>query len=150
MSAVRVPIGPAPILRRVAAVAIDAVLVGLLIAAIETALDVRLPLAILSLIGAVYWGLLDGATGRTLGRHVARTMVVDRGTGTPVGFLRAAGRYSLMVFSGLLLAIPVIVFVAQLRRDPTAVPLWDRLAGTVVVQLGTPSVLADAIWESAD
>lgn len=80
--------------------------------------------------GAILLALLEGLTGRTVGKLLLGLRVVDIGTGEPIGLLRAIGRRAFLVFESSVLFIPSIVLLLFFR--PFDGHLGDQLVGAVV------------------
>lgn len=133
---------PAPLLARVEAAVLDALLLGLLGAGVValTARAAQVPLVglipswpwlsgYLAALGLLYAGYFTGGTGRTLGKIAFGLYVVDSAGQRP-GFLRALARAALGTL-GVLLAggglIPMLL-------DPARRAFHDRLFGTRVIQ----------------
>lgn len=133
---------PAPLLARVEAALLDALLLGLLGAGVValTARAAQVPLVglipswpwlsgYLAALGLLYAGYFTGGTGRTLGKIAFGLYVVDSAGQRP-GFLRALARAALGTL-GVLLAggglIPMLL-------DPARRAFHDRLFGTRVIQ----------------
>jgi uncharacterized RDD family membrane protein YckC len=133
---------PAPLLARLEAALLDALLLGLLGAGVValTARAAEVPLAgllpswpwlsgYLAALGLLYAGYFTGGTGRTLGKIAFGLYVVD-GAGQRPGFLRALGRAALGTL-GVLLAGGGLV---PMLLDPARRAFHDRLFGTRVIQ----------------
>lgn len=76
-------------------------------------------------------GYLQGTTGRSLGRRVARTKLVTIETGQPVGFGRAVVR---QICHGLEFGIGYLWPLWDGKRQTFA----DKIVGAVVVRVGGP------------
>jgi uncharacterized RDD family membrane protein YckC len=84
----------------------------------------------LGVFGFVVWnsGYLQGKTGQSLGRRVARTKLVDADTAEPVGFARAIGRQLCHIGEfGVGFLWPL--------WDPKRQTFADKIAATVVARL---------------
>lgn len=84
----------------------------------------------LGVFGFVVWnsGYLQGKTGQSLGRRVARTKLVDADTAAPVGFARAMGRQLCHIGE---FGIGLLWPLWDRKRQTFA----DKIAATVVVRL---------------
>jgi uncharacterized RDD family membrane protein YckC len=133
---------PAPLLARLEAALLDALLLGLLGAGVValTARAAQVTLAglrpswpwlggYLAALGLLYAGYFTGGTGRTLGKIVFGLYVVDAAGQRP-GFLRALARAALGPL-GVLLAGGGLV---PMLMDPARRAFHDRLFGTRVIQ----------------
>jgi uncharacterized RDD family membrane protein YckC len=76
-------------------------------------------------------GYLQGTTGRSLGRRVARTKLVTIETGQPVGFGRAVAR---QICHGLEFGIGYLWPLWDGKRQTFA----DKIVGAVVIRVGAP------------
>ena len=76
-------------------------------------------------------GYLQGTTGQSLGRRVARTKLVTIETGQPVGFGRAVVR---QICHGLGLGIGYLWPLWDGQRQTVA----DKIVGAVVIRVGSP------------
>jgi uncharacterized RDD family membrane protein YckC len=133
---------PAPLLARLEAALLDAILLGVLGAGVValTARAAHVPLAgllpswpwlggYLAALGLLYAGYFTGGTGRTLGKIAFGLYVVDAAGHRP-GFLRALARAALGTL-GVLLAGGGLV---PMLMDPARRAFHDRLFGTRVIQ----------------
>jgi uncharacterized RDD family membrane protein YckC len=133
---------PAPLLARVEAAVLDALLLGLLgagvIALTARAAQVTLVglrpswpwlAGYLAALGLLYAGYFTGGTGRTLGKIAFGLYVVDSAGQRP-GFLRALARAALGTL-GVLLAGGGLI---PMLTDPARRAFHDRLFGTRVIQ----------------
>ncbi len=133
---------PAPLLARLEAALLDALVLGVLGAGVValTARAAEVPLAgllpswpwlsgYLAALGLLYAGYFTGGTGRTLGKIAFGLHVVDAAGQRP-GFLRALGRAALGTL-GVLLAGGGLV---PMLLDPARRAFHDRLFGTRVIQ----------------
>jgi uncharacterized RDD family membrane protein YckC len=132
--------------RRVVATIVDGVVIGVLYAAmaaafgtITTDAGVRHWVATMPAAGtvayaivvALYFVLLEGYRGQTLGKMVVGVKVVDEATGAPPGLAPAAVRTALRLVDGLanyLVAFIAVLATAKRQR------LGDLAAHTVVVR----------------
>lgn len=86
--------------------------------------------AINTLLGLAYYIYFEGgATGQTLGKKVLSIRVIDFGTGGPIGYGKATGRY----FARILSTIPLGLGYFWMLWDKEKQTWHDKLAGTVVV-----------------
>ncbi len=97
----------------------------------------RLMLAVLVYLGLLGFGLwnsgyLQGTTGRSLGRRVAKTRLVMMATGQPVGFGRAVVR---QICHLLEFGVGYLWPLWDGKRQTFA----DKILGTVVVRAGGPA-----------
>jgi uncharacterized RDD family membrane protein YckC len=133
---------PAPLVARLEAALLDALLLGVLGAGVValTARAAHVPLAgllpswpwlggYLAALGLLYAGYFTGGTGRTLGKIAFGLYVVDAAGQRP-GFLRALARAALGTL-GVLLAGGGLV---PMLMDPARRAFHDRLFGTRVIQ----------------
>lgn len=133
---------PAPLLARLEAALLDALLLGVLGAGVValTARAAHVPVAgllpswpwlggYLAALGLLYAGYFTGGTGRTVGKIAFGLYVVDAAGQRP-GFLRALARAALGTL-GVLLAGGGLV---PMLMDPARRAFHDRLLGTRVIQ----------------
>lgn len=128
-----------------AAIAIDALGVGGALFAVQAATGWTVPTGLVSLVGMVYFGCLEGWTGRTIGDRLVHIAVLDVQTGERIGVRRGLARYGFRYLSVLLLGIPAILGLRRLTRDPAASTPWDRRCGTIVVELGSTERFAQEL-----
>jgi uncharacterized RDD family membrane protein YckC len=79
--------------------------------------------------GALYYGLMEGRTGQTVGKRALSVKVVDARTGTPLGVGRAVGRH----FAKILSAIPCFLGFLWMLWDPQKQTWHDKMVGSYVV-----------------
>jgi uncharacterized RDD family membrane protein YckC len=79
--------------------------------------------------GALYFGLLEGRTGQTLGKRALGITVLDVRTATPIGVGRAIGRH----FAKILSAIPCFLGYLWMLWDPNKQTWHDKIVGSYVV-----------------
>jgi uncharacterized RDD family membrane protein YckC len=80
-------------------------------------------------VAILYYGLLEGRTGQTVGKRALGVSVVDVRTGAPIGVGRAIGRY----FAKLLSAIPCFLGYFWMLWDPNKQTWHDKIVGSYVV-----------------
>lgn len=130
--------------RRVVATLIDGIVLGVLASIVSAVLGITpdpdgldLPsLAtggnwVLFVMAVLYYVLMEGLLGRTVGKMVTGIRVIDESTGNPPGLLAALLRTVLRVIDGLLgylLALIIVVSNDRRRR------LGDMAAKTLVVR----------------
>ena len=78
----------------------------------------------------IYWGLLDGMVGQTVGKRVMGIRVINENGAFPVGFGKAAVRYIAWTIDGILVIAPGLALALATRRNRR---LGDMAAGTLVV-----------------
>lgn len=83
--------------------------------------------------GIVYYVVLIGGTGRTVGQMAVGTMTLDADTGTPIGYPRALLRWFVELALVLLLVIPWIVDILMPLWDSKNQTIHDKAASSVVV-----------------
>jgi uncharacterized RDD family membrane protein YckC len=81
----------------------------------------------------LYWWLMVGRWGQTLGKMALGEKVVRAEDGRPVGYARAFGRTATQSLLGLFVLPLLIAYVWPLwdRRKQT---LYDKMVGTIVVR----------------
>jgi uncharacterized RDD family membrane protein YckC len=121
--------------RRLAALVVDSAVLWLPTYALTRSMDRPVRLAVLTVLGVVYFALLNGGTkGQTLGKMLWGVRVRDAVTGGPLGPAKAAVRYlapallSIVTFG--LIWLPDGLWLFWDRRRQT---LHDKVAGSVVV-----------------
>ncbi|HEY4410799.1 MAG TPA: RDD family protein [Acidimicrobiia bacterium] len=121
--------------RRLAALVVDSAVLWLPTYALTRSMDRPVRLAVLTVLGVVYFALLNGGTkGQTLGKMLWGVRVRDAATGGPLGPAKAAVRYlapallSIVTFG--LIWLPDGLWLFWDRRRQT---LHDKVAGSVVV-----------------
>jgi uncharacterized RDD family membrane protein YckC len=120
--------------RRLGAAFVDGLVVGI----VETVLRLLIgpegvEIAFVSTIG--YFTYFHGRTGRTPGNAALSIRVVDlrHGTGRPIGYGRAFGRWLVSIFSGLVLLIGYLWMIWDAEKQT-----WhDKAVGSVVVFEGS-------------
>lgn len=78
--------------------------------------------------------LLEGFTGRTIGKALAGLRIVDVENGEPIGLLRAIGRRGFMVLESYALFIPSLILIPFNGNFDGH--LGDRLTGAIVAREG--------------
>jgi uncharacterized RDD family membrane protein YckC len=79
--------------------------------------------------GILYYGLMDGRTGQTIGKRALGVKVVDVQTGAPIGVGRAIGRH----FAAILSAIPCGLGYLWMLWDPNKQTWHDKIVRSYVV-----------------
>jgi uncharacterized RDD family membrane protein YckC len=77
----------------------------------------------------LYYGLMEGRTGQTVGKRALAVRVLDARTGTPIGVGRAIGRH----FAKILSAIPCGLGYFWMLWDPQKQTWHDKIVGSYVV-----------------
>ena len=121
--------------RRLLALVVDSAVLWLPTYALTRSMDRPARLAVLNVLGVLYFALLNGgAKGQTLGKKLWGVRVRDAATGGPLGPAKAAVRYlapallSIVTFG--LIWLPDGLWLFWDRRRQT---LHDKVAGSVVV-----------------
>ena len=134
--------------RRLAALIVDAVVLGLLVAATllasgVTADELRerleagetMLVVLLFLVPeAIYQTALIGSRSQTFGKMALGIKVVDADSRAPIGYARAFTRWLSTAALRALFTIPTIVDHLWPLRDPRNQTLHDKLARSVVVR----------------
>lgn len=89
-----------------------------------------LPLRVLPAVAIL--ALLEGFTGRTIGKALMGLRVVGVEDGEPIGLLRAIGRRAFMVLESYVYFIPSLLLIARNRGFDGH--LGDRLTGAIVAR----------------
>lgn len=77
----------------------------------------------------LYYGLLEGRTGQSLGKRALGITVLDTRTGAPIGVGRAIGRY----FAKILSTIPCLLGYLWMLWDPNKQTWHDKIVSSYVV-----------------
>lgn len=77
----------------------------------------------------LYYGLMEGRTGQTIGKRALGIKVLDTSTGTPIGVGRAIGRH----FAKILSAIPCLLGYLWMLWDPNKQTWHDKIVRSYVV-----------------
>lgn len=77
----------------------------------------------------LYYGMLEGRTGQTVGKRALGLKVVDTHTGAPIGVGRAIGRY----FAKIISAIPCFLGYFWMLWDPNKQTWHDKIVGSYVI-----------------
>lgn len=130
----------ASFLRRVAALLLDSVIItaaifaaALAIAVItggESSSAIVIVQAFAQLSVLVYYALLEGRSGQTLGKKALGIRVIDVSSGGPIGVGRAVLRYLARILSSL----PLFLGYLWMLWDPKGQTWHDKLASSVVVR----------------
>ena len=125
---------------RVVAYIIDAIIIGIVVAILSIPLAVnysdvnsgsfRASNGIRFVISLLYFTLLWGYMGASLGQRILGLHVVDATTGQAIGYGKAALRFIGLIISFLVCFIGVI----WVAFDPRKQGWMDKIAGTVVVR----------------
>jgi uncharacterized RDD family membrane protein YckC len=106
----------------------DGVWVAVVVVALVAGSATGLVVALL-LVGPLNQVVLEGLTGRSIGKRAVGLRVVN-GDGANPGVVRAAVRYLALVVDAAFSWVPALI---SMSRSPTQQRLGDRLAGTYVV-----------------
>ncbi|HVA31011.1 MAG TPA: RDD family protein [Gaiellaceae bacterium] len=125
------PSGPrATFLQRLGAALIDGILLGIVAAILEAAINGTVGSLLALAVGIVYYGRLEGgASGQTLGKRALGIRVYDLASGGPIGTSRGILRY----FARILSAIPCFLGYFWMLWDDEKQTWHDKIAGSVVV-----------------
>ena len=125
------PSGPrATFLQRLGAALIDGILLGIVAAILEAAINGTVGSLLALAVGIVYYGRLEGgASGQTLGKRALGIRVYDFASGGPIGTSRGILRY----FARILSAIPCFLGYFWMLWDDEKQTWHDKIAGSVVV-----------------
>ncbi len=84
------------------------------------------------IVAFLYYTILEGAYGQTLGKYWCKIKVVREEDGTPINYTKAAIRTILRIIDGLIdyLIGALLIWTSHKRQR-----LGDRLAHTVVIQV---------------
>lgn len=91
-------------------------------------------------LAVLYFGVLVGATARSLGKLLFGVRVVDDDDGLPVGVARGVLRFILVVAMAAACGLPLLIDALWPLRDRLHRTLHDRLLGTVAVRAGHAAV----------
>jgi uncharacterized RDD family membrane protein YckC len=80
-------------------------------------------------VAVLYYGLMEGRTGQTVGKRALGVRVVDMRTGNPLGVGRAIGRYVGKIVS----AIPCGLGYLWMLWDPNKQTWHDKMVSSYVV-----------------
>jgi uncharacterized RDD family membrane protein YckC len=80
-------------------------------------------------VAILYYGLLEGRTGQTIGKRALGIMVLDAHTGTPIGVGRAIGRY----FGKFLSTAFCLLGYLWMLWDPQKQTWHDKFVSSYVV-----------------
>ena len=116
--------------RRLVAVIVDSILLGIVFGIVYAVLD-PVTTNVISLIGGlVYYSYLEGsASGQTLGKRALSIRVIDFRGGGPIGFGRGVIRY----IGKLVSSIPILLGFLWMLWDREKQTWHDKIATTVVV-----------------
>lgn len=95
---------------------------------------IYLSLLAIFLLQVLYWTLLEGASGRTLGKRMLGIQTVDLQTGSVIGYGRAAGRYAVRLLFAFLLWIPSLIDHLWMLWDDRDQTLHDKAVRSRVVR----------------
>lgn len=88
-------------------------------------------LAVLGIVaGIVYYAMLEGRSGQTVGKRALGIRVVDTRTGAPIGTGRAVGRY----FARILSALPCYLGYLWMAWDDQQQTWHDKMVNSYVVK----------------
>jgi uncharacterized RDD family membrane protein YckC len=134
--------------RRLAALVVDAAILGLVVAATVLAAGVpaedlrdrirdgeTLLIVLLFLVPeAIYQTSMIGSRSQTLGKMALRIQVVDADSRSPIGYARAFTRWVSTAALRALFTVPTVVDHLWPLRDPRNQTLHDKLARSIVVR----------------
>jgi uncharacterized RDD family membrane protein YckC len=134
--------------RRLAALLVDAAILGLVVAATVLAAGVpaedlrdrirdgeTLLIVLLFLVPeAIYQTWMIGSRSQTLGKMALRIQVVDAESRSPIGYARAFTRWISTAALRALFTVPTVVDHLWPLRDPRNQTLHDKLARSIVVR----------------
>ena len=134
--------------RRLAALLVDAAILGLVVAATVLAAGVpaedlreriregeTLLIVLLFLVPeAIYQTWMIGSRSQTLGKMALRIQVVDAESRSPIGYARALTRWVSTAALRALFTVPTVVDHLWPLRDPRNQTLHDKLARSIVVR----------------
>jgi uncharacterized RDD family membrane protein YckC len=125
------PSGPrASFGRRLVALIVDSVLVGVVAIALIVIFDTAAGYGLTILVGLAYYALLEGGPkGQTVGKMALGIRVIDFSTGGPIGYPRGVLRYVGRIVS----SIPFYLGYFWMLWDKEKQTWHDKIATTVVV-----------------
>ena len=115
--------------RRLVAIIVDGIILGVVGAIIGVIFPETLANALAIAIGLAYFTYLEGSTGQTLGKRLLGIRVADVRGGGPIGFGRAAIRYVGRIVS----TIPLFLGYLWMLWDGEKQTWHDKFASSVVV-----------------
>ena len=117
--------------RRFAAAFIDGVLIGIVSYILQLALG-STGSALTFLLGIGYYTYFHGSTGQTPGDAALSIRIVDKDTGSPIGYGRAFVRWLVSLISGVVLLLGYLWMLWDSEKQT-----WhDKAANAVVVPTG--------------
>ena len=117
--------------RRFAAAFIDGVLIGIVSYILQLALG-STGSALTFLLGIGYYTYFHGSTGQTPGDAALSIRIVDKDTGSPIGYGRAFVRWLVSLISGVVLLLGYLWMLWDGEKQT-----WhDKAANAVVVPTG--------------
>jgi uncharacterized RDD family membrane protein YckC len=134
--------------RRLAALLVDAAILGIVVAATVLAAGVpadelrdrirdgeTILIVLLFLVPeAIYQTAMIGSRNQTLGKMALRIQVVDADNRSPIGYARAFTRWLSTAALRALFTVPTVVDHLWPLRDPRNQTLHDKLARSIVVR----------------
>ena len=130
------PYAKADVGRRVAAAAVDGLLV---VTCVGLYTDLQSPMFLAA--GAAYLLLRDAVGGQSVGKFLFSLTVIRLATGRPCNFSSSAQRNAVFLIPGANI-VAVFLEALTIRRDPLGQRLGDRIAQTQVVEgLGAREVI---------
>jgi uncharacterized RDD family membrane protein YckC len=118
---------------RFVAVLIDAVIIAIIAGIISIPLQTRLSGAVSLLIFLLYYILLEGAYGQTVGKMAVKIKVV-REDGTKIDYTDAVVRTVLRIIDAIPFVVPYLLGAIFIWTSDKKQRLGDRTAHTVVVK----------------
>ena len=125
---------PAGFWRRFAASFIDGLVVGIPSWIVEFAVSRSVGYLVGLIIAGAYFTYFHGRTGQTPGDSALSIRVVDErnGTGQPIGYNRALGRWAMSYISGF----AILLGFLWMLWDPKKQTWHDKAVGSLPVYLG--------------
>ncbi|HVF53144.1 MAG TPA: RDD family protein [Actinomycetota bacterium] len=92
--------------------------------------------AIILALGVAYYAYMNGVRGQTVGKILMKIKVVDENTGQVIGFGKGAIRYIVAGVLWMLCYIPGIVDSLMPLWDAKRQSIHDKVANSVVIEIG--------------
>jgi uncharacterized RDD family membrane protein YckC len=115
---------------RLVAALIDGIIVSIVYWLVWAIVNETLASIVALVVGIAYYTYLEGSpSGQTVGKKIMNIRVIDFGTGGPIGYGRAVGRY----FARILSSIPCFLGYLWMLWDREKQTWHDKLVTSVVV-----------------